>query len=240
LRAPVGEGANPSPSPAAASSDSVPQPSTTGTEPTATFVATAAPTASAVPRAVQARRAPWRVDWATLPRWWRAGVFGGIWSAALPGPQASVGARLGVGISVLYAELRAAAELARGRRLSDATEARFATQDVGLALCAQWGGAVRAGPCATATVLRSTGGSRSVPDANDRALPWSAAGISVQLGWRALAGLELMFETGVQLPLSARPRFTVEGIDEVALAAPVSVYARLGLGFRSTDVAREQ
>ncbi|MEY4509851.1 MAG: hypothetical protein RLZZ450_1973, partial [Pseudomonadota bacterium] len=189
---------------------------------------------------LRSRRAPWRVDWASLPRWWRAGVFGGLWSAGLPAPQLSVGARLGFGISALYAELRAAAELARGRRLSDATEARFATQDLGLALCAQWGHRVLGGPCVTAAVLRTTGGSRAVPDAREQVLPWSAAGVAVALGWRVLGGLEIMVETGVQLPLSARPRFTVEGVGEVAVAAPANVYARLGLGFRSTGVGREQ
>lgn len=196
-----------------------------------------APTA---PRTYPARRAPWRVDWAALPRWWRAGVFGGVWSAGLPAPQVSVGARLGFGISALYAELRAAAELSRGRRLADATVARFATQDVGLAVCAQWGNQLRVGPCATAAVLRTTAGSRSAPEASERVLPWSAAGVALALGFRARRGVEVMLETGVQLPLSARPRFTVEGVGEVAVAAPVNVYARLGLGFRSADIRREQ
>lgn len=203
--------------------------------------ATPEPTTRAAPQlSYPARRAPWRIDWAALPRWWRAGVFSGVWSAGLPAPQVSVGARLGFGISALYAELRGAAELARGRRLADNTEARFATQDVGLALCAQWGGHVRVGPCATAAALRTAAGSRNVPDASDRVLPWSAAGVALALGWRARGGVEVMLETGMQLPLSARPRFTVEGVGEVAVASPVNVYARVGLGFRSTDFRREQ
>jgi hypothetical protein len=213
------------------------------TEPVAAApaAATPAPTPRAAPPlSYPARRAPWRLDWAALPRWWRAGVFSGVWSAGLPAPQLSLGARLGLGISALYAELRGAAELARGRRLADATEARFATQHVGLAVCAQWGGDVRVGPCATAAVLRTAAGSRNVPDANDRVLPWSAAGVALALGWRAPGGVEVMLETGVQLPLSARPRFTVEGVGEVAVAAPVNVYARVGLGFRSADLRRGQ
>lgn len=186
------------------------------------------------------RRAPWRLDWAALPRWWRAGVFAGVWSAGLPAPQVSVGARLGFGIGALYAELRGGAELSRKSRLADATEAHFATQDGGLAVCAQWGDRLRVGPCATAAVLRTTGGSRRAPEARDQVLPWSAAGVALALGWRAPLGVEVMLETGVQLPLSARPRFTVEGVGEVAVAAPLNVYARLGLGFRSADIRREQ
>lgn len=204
-----------------------------------TAVAMPAPVASAIAFSRPARSAPWRVDWAR-PRWWRVGVFGGVWSVGLPAPQPSVGARLGVGFGVLYAELRAAAELARGRRLADSTEARFATQDVGLAVCGQWGDRVRAGPCATATVLRSVGSARAQADANDQAVPWGAAGVSLELAWKALERCEIMVEAGVQLPLSARPRFTVEGLGEVAVAAPVNVYARLGFGFRSSDKGREQ
>ena len=187
-----------------------------------------------------AHRTPSRRDWASLPRWWRAGLFGGVWSAGLPAPQASIGGRIGFGVSALYAELRGAAELSRRRRLMDGTEARLATQDAGLALCSQWGNRLRVGPCFTAAVLRTAGGARQAPEAYDRALLWGALGLSLELGYRLLGGLEIMLETGAQLPVSARPRFTVEGVGEVAVAAPINVYARLGFGFRSTDLAREQ
>jgi len=249
-------------SPGEASADgSAPQPpSTTQVAPTTAVAVptaaapapTAAAPASTVDASENAGRAPWRVDWARLPRWWRAGLFGGVWSAALPAPQASIGARLGFGISAFYAELRGAAELPRAQPVPDlrsraedpgastTAEVRFATQDLGLALCSQWGDRTRVGPCITASALRTSGSMQGAPEANHQVLPWGAAGVSLELGFRPVGRLELMLDTGVQLPISARPRYTVEGVGEVAVAAPVSVYARLGLGFRSTDVAREQ
>jgi hypothetical protein len=231
-----------SPATAAAASRAPGEPSSDGSAPpaSATRAVPMAASASTAPVSHSAGGAPWRVDWAALPRWWRAGLFGGVWSAALPAPQASLGGRVGLGIGGFYTELRGAAELPRARPLADSTEVRFATQDLGLALCAQWGARVRGGPCATASALRTKGSTRGAPEASDQVLPWGAAGVSLELGFRPVGGLEIMFETGAQLPISARPRFTVEGVGEVAVAAPVTVYARLGLGFRSTDAAREQ
>jgi len=239
--APASTGADRSQSPSVARADGPPSAPASATETTAmAVVVTPAAPATTQPAARGAGRAPWRVDWSALPRWWRAGLFGGVWSAALPAPQASVGARLGLGLGVLYAELRGALELPREQRVADASAVRFATQDLGLALCSQWGDRVRAGPCATATALRTTGSTRGETESDEQALPWGAAGVSLELGFRPVRGLEIMLETGVQLPISARPRFTVPGVGEVAVASPVTVYARLGLGFRSTDAAREQ
>ncbi len=168
--------------------------------------------------------------------WWRAGVFAALWSAQLPAPQASVGARAGLGLGWLYSELRSAWVFARARAVAEGVEARFTTQQLGLATCPQWGNALRFGPCATLDALRTEGRARGVDETNRRALFWVAGGVSVQLGWTFYGRLELMLETGVQISLSARPRYQIEGAGQVSTAAPVGAYARLGVGLRSLDI----
>jgi hypothetical protein len=172
--------------------------------------------------------------------WWRSGIDAGVWSGGLPAPQASLGARAGLGIGVLYSELQVDWMFARTRTLSDGAQVSFTTQQLGLASCPQWGGRVRAGPCATLHVLRSEGSATHTDDANKRALFWASAGVSVQLGWKLQKWLELMVESGVQLPISPRPSFSIEGLGAASVASRLGGYARLGVGIRSPDSTRKR
>jgi hypothetical protein len=217
-------------------------------------VAAARPEASSTPavsvpqeQAVATRARERRDSTATAPapatrwrRWWRSGIDAGVWSGGLPAPQASLGARAGFGIGALYSELHVDWMFARTRSLSDGAQVSFTTQQLGLASCPQWGGRVRAGPCATLHVLRSEGSATNTDDAGKRALFWASAGVSVQLGWKLQKWLELMVESGVQLPISPRPSFSIEGLGAASVASRVAGYARLGVGIRSPDSTRKR
>jgi hypothetical protein len=173
------------------------------------------------------------------PTWWRAGVHGGVWSVGLPAPQASVGARAGVGLGVLYTELSADWMFERSRALAEDASASFTTQQLAVSACALWGQRVRAGPCALASMLRSEGRAPGAEQPKQPSALWGSAGLSVQVGWQLPRWVELMVDAGVQLPISPRPEFSIDGLGRVAVASPFSVYARLGVGLRSRDFVRE-
>lgn len=183
------------------------------------------------------RRLSFRTRVRDQPRWWRVGVFTGVWQASLPRAQASVGGRASYGMGLLSLELRGAAHLPRVQGVRESVRARYASQELSSALCAQWGGRLRGGPCAAFALLRSTGSVRGTTDPRREELLWGSGGVAVQLGYNAAQWLELLGEIGVMLPLTPRPRFTIEGVGEVAQAAPLSVYARVGFGFRAADKA---
>ncbi len=171
-------------------------------------------------------------------RWWRAGLFTGAWDASLPAPQAELGARAGYGMGWLLLELRGGYVFGRSEALGGAARARFASQELGPALCAQWGRRVRGGACAVVALLRTTGSVRGTTAPRREALLWAASGAALQLGWKTSRWLELLAEVGINLPVTPRPRFTIEGFGEVDRASPINVYARVGFGFRGRDVVR--
>jgi hypothetical protein len=182
-------------------------------------------------------QAPPRPRLVDEPHWWRAGIYAGLWTGGLPGPQASAGVRGGYGLGALFVELRGGATLPSTERRAN-VRTRFATQELAGALCVVWGATLRAGPCLELSLLRTSGSVSGATDARSRALLWASSGLSVQLGYRAFGSVELLADIGVALPVSARPRFVVEGLGEVGLASAYSVYARAGLAFRPPDRAR--
>jgi hypothetical protein len=58
------------------------------------------------------------------------------------------------------------------------------------------------------------------------------AGLGLRLEWALLSMLRLRLETGVYVPLSARPRFSVAGYGPLTEAQVVAGYGRLALGVR--------
>ena len=189
-------------------------------------------TAAATPRRL------WRSRLRDAPRWWRAGVFTGVFDAQLPAPQAAVGVQGGIGLGPLLTRLHGSWMFARTRAFETGARAEVWSQELGAAVCAQWGGAVRGGPCVTMSAYRSLGMAVGVREPRTQALYWGALGPSLQLGWTFTRAIELIAESGVQLPITARPRFTLEEVGEVGPARPLSVYARVGFGIRPPDVKR--
>lgn len=163
----------------------------------------------------------------------RAGVLGGVYQAGLPAPQASLGVRAGGSAGPLYVELAAAHLFARELDLTLGAEGSLASQFLRFRGCVEWGDRLRAGPCGAITLLRtagelSSGAQRSSPG---QAL-WLSAGLSAQAGYVLWAPLEALVDAGLDLAVSPRPRFEVQGLGTVATARFVSVHTTLGLGVR--------
>lgn len=171
-------------------------------------------------------------------RWWEAGASAGLSATGLPPAALGVGAHAGLGFGVLLFELRAAFQPARTRALSTGERATFRTQMVGLFACATWGAPLRVAPCLGLELLRSAARVRGVDQATAPSVLWAGLGPSLRVSYDTRRWLTLEGLAGVQLPLSARPRFTIEGLGEVARAWPLSVYARVGFGIRPPAATR--
>jgi hypothetical protein len=163
--------------------------------------------------------------------WGRAAAFTGVFGAGLPGPQASLGVRGGLGLGLLYFELRVAHVFSRAQKVPVGV-VHEDSQELGVAGCAQWGERLRGGPCLTLSGLRTHASIEGTSDPSDTAIFWGVAGIAGNVSWLVYAPLELLAEVGLQLPISARPRFQVRGAAEVDSANFVAGYGQLSVGFR--------
>jgi hypothetical protein len=190
--------------------------------------ASSAQAAATAPATSEVARAP--------ARWWaRASLFAGAANMGLPRTQLDTGLRVGLARGASYGELRADGLWPRSEQVEGggAGRVRIRSQALGIAGCAAWGARLRAGPCARVSLLRSVGEvSRITAPRGEQPLLWCAATLSALLGLRVYEGLELSLEAGVSAPLSARPRYTVEGRGSVQTARLWSMHAVLGLGFR--------
>jgi len=172
-------------------------------------------------------------------RWGRAGVLVGVWSAGLPAPQLDTGLRVGLARGALYGELRADWMVARSEQVDWGGEEKvrirsFALGVAGCAAAGAWGERVRVGPCARLSLLRSDGSVTQITVPGEDRVFWLAATLSALLGVRLWSLLELSLEAGAGLPLTARPRFSVQGPGggTAKTAELVSLHAVLGLGVR--------
>jgi hypothetical protein len=167
------------------------------------------------------------------PPVWRVGVLGGIFAGGLAGPSASAGAELGLEVAHLSFALSIAHDFERSRTLrTPGVSVGFSGQELGLAACLQWGGVLRAGPCALLTGLRTQGRTYGAVAARTEAYLWSTVGAGVALSYNVLAPLELTLDAGASAPVSARPRFEVPGLGTVGDTATVGARVRLGASLR--------
>ncbi len=162
----------------------------------------------------------------------RAGLFGGVYSLGLPAPAAGLGLRAGLSVAGFYAELGFAYLFARTSDLGAGASARFSSQLARARGCMEWGARLRILPCVGLTVLRSAGEVDGIAVATQDYAVWLAGGAAVQLAFMVREPLELMLDGGLDLPLSARPRFEVEGLGPIATGRFVSAHTTLGLGVR--------
>jgi hypothetical protein len=197
----------------------------------------AAPSTSAARPA----RTPNAAESAVVPRatkpngqralWGRAGAFTGLWSAGLPGPQVSLGARAGLGFGLGYLELRGAHAFARARR-GPLGSVQVDNQELGIAGCAQWGDHLRGGPCLTLSALRTHARMDGARSGGDDVIFWANAGAGANLAYVVHAPLELHAEAGLSLPISARPRFLLRTGGELERASFLAGYAVLSVCVR--------
>jgi hypothetical protein len=180
------------------------------------------------PRAAEEARggARWR------PRYGRVGLLAGAAFGTAARAQAELGGSGGLGLNWLYSELELSVLLPRQEELAAGAQVRSWSLRLGLRECVLWGTQLRWGPCATLDGVRTVGHAEGLStDQRDQALFWAVAGLALRVAWILPNRLELALAGGVGLPISPRPRFTVEGVGEVA---PVSVwpsYVRIGFGF---------
>jgi hypothetical protein len=184
--------------------------------------------ASAQPRVADEARgdARWR------PRYGRVGLLAGASFGTAAGAQAELGGSGGLGLNWLYSELELSVLLPRQEQLAADAVVRSWSLRFGLRECVLWGTQLRWGPCATLDGVRTVGHAEGLStNQPDQALFWAVAGLALRVAWILPSRLELALAGGVGVPISPRPRFTVEGVGEVA---PVSVwpgYVRIGFGF---------
>ncbi|MFT3926852.1 MAG: hypothetical protein QM778_30180 [Myxococcales bacterium] len=106
------------------------------------------------------------------------------------------------------------------------------TSLVTLASCGQFGRDLRVGPCVELSALRTHGDTRDTVEAGHANVPWLLAGPSLLIGYGIAEHLEITSVFGMGLPLTSRPRFTVAGAGDVAVADWVTLHLDLRLGGR--------
>jgi hypothetical protein len=131
----------------------------------------------------------------------------------------------------LYSELALSVLLPQREELAGGGVVRSWSLELGLRECVLWGTRLRWGPCLTLDGLRTVGHAEGLSTTQpDQALFWAVAGLALRAAWNVRGSLELTLAGGAGLPISPRPRFTVEGVGEVAPVSALPGYVRISLG----------
>jgi hypothetical protein len=167
---------------------------------------------------------------------WRLGAFGGVFSAGLPGPQATAGLRVGLALEDILVDLSAMDHFARSQQLMAAgARTEYETQELALAGCRVWGETWRVGPCLVLSALRTRGSASGFAGAVAKQVFWGTLGASALVTYSVSDYLELRLDAGLWLPITRRPLFVL-GIDNreaaVGDTTKLGLFARLGLGLR--------
>lgn len=161
----------------------------------------------------------------------RLAALAGVSLGTAGGAQAELGGAGGVGVGWLYSELAFSALLPRREELAAGGTVRSWSLALGLRECALWGAELRWGPCLTLDGVRTVGRAEGLSSNQEEALFWAVAGIALRAAWHLRGRLELTLLGGAGLPVSARPRFTVEGVGEVMPVSVLPGYVRVGVGW---------
>ncbi|HEX6239492.1 MAG TPA: hypothetical protein VFZ61_01310 [Polyangiales bacterium] len=160
------------------------------------------------------------------------GARGGVFAGAGAGVQAALSTFVGLRAAWSFTQLHAAAFLPRAIELPAPASAESWSWTLGLAQCAHWGDRLRGGPCAMLTGLRTSTETRGVNGAAPRQqVLWATGGPGFTLLWRAWRGLELSAAGHMGIPISPRPRFSLEPLGPVISAEPWTVDLQLGISF---------
>jgi hypothetical protein len=159
-----------------------------------------------------------------------AGLFSGAWFGGLAGPHPLLGLWVGADLDALALWLSLAHQFARTRELSvPGAESRFDGQELAGTGCYLWGGQLRVGPCARLSVLRTHASVERVTETGEDDRVWATGGAALAVRYRPWKLLEFQLAGGAWVPLTSRPRFTVEGLGSVGAVGPVGAITELGV-----------
>jgi hypothetical protein len=163
----------------------------------------------------------------------RAGANAGVFTGGPSGAQAALGAFIGLSLSWSHTQARFSGLLPRQVDIAPSASANIWSLMFDLTQCALWGQKVRAGPCLTLAGLRTMAEVRGISQPTHQAALWANTAAGLQFFWRIAHHLELSLSVGAGIPISPRPRFSVQGLGPVVAAKAWSSDARLGLSFAS-------
>jgi hypothetical protein len=163
----------------------------------------------------------------------RAGANAGVFTGGPSGPQAALGAFIGLSLGWSHTQARFSGLLPRQVEIGPSASANIWSLMFDLTQCALWGQRVRAGPCLTLAGLRTMAEVRGISQPTHQAALWANTAAGLQLFWRIAHHLELSLSVSAGIPISPRPRFSVQGLGPVVAAKAWSSDARLGLSFAS-------
>jgi hypothetical protein len=164
----------------------------------------------------------------------RAGANAGVFSGGPSGVQATLGAFVGVSLGWSHTQARFSGLLPRQIDIAPGASANIWSLMLDVTQCALWGQTIRVGPCLTLAGLRTAAQVRGLTQPTHQAALWANTGAGLQLFWRLAHHLELSLSVSAGVPISPRPRFTVQGVmGTIGAAKGWSSDARLGLSFAS-------
>lgn len=163
----------------------------------------------------------------------RTGANAGIFTGGPSGAQAALGAFVGLSLGWSHTQARLSGLLPRQVDIAAGASANIWSLTLDLTQCALWGRTIRAGPCVSLAGLRTAAEVRGISRATHQAALWANTTAGLQFFWRIARHLELSLSVGAGVPISPRPRFTVQGVGPVIAAKTWSSDTRLGLSFAS-------
>ncbi len=163
----------------------------------------------------------------------RAGANAGVFTGGPSGAQGALGAFIGLSLGWSHTQARFSGLLPRQVDIAPGASANIWSLTLDLTQCALWGQKIRAGPCFTLAGLRTAAEVRGISQPTHQAALWANAAAGLQFFWRVAPHLELSLSVGAGIPISPRPRFTVQGVGPVIAAKAWSSDTRLGLSFVS-------
>ena len=156
----------------------------------------------------------------------------GMWSAGLPAPQLSLGGSLLILSGTFYASVFFDWVFARSKAVVQDVSLSASHSQVGAAVCGRWGKDWWAGPCLGASFLQTRAEGKGIQEAQSQRILWGTTTLSASSGWPRDGRFGLVGEGGLAVPVSPRPRFTVDGLGTVAQASWLSVFLRVGVSVR--------
>jgi hypothetical protein len=166
------------------------------------------------------------------PVWYRLSLGTGVWSDQLPRPQAQLIAGAGLGVGLLFFELRFVHLFAASVRFGEERSTSIRSEALTALGCTLFhaGARARLGPCLQMTGMHSVADARGTTNPERGRYNWLLGAAAAQAALILRPPLELIAELGVGIPLGPRPSFSIVGHGEVARASRLTEQASLAIG----------